>query len=186
MTSDKFPSLGLGRRAWSDAGPDPVEHPELYAGIIGRRFLAWLIDSLVLVFLMGGAFVVLLISKMITFGLLTIPLTFAFLAVPTVYYTAFLGGPRAATPGMRFVRIELRSWDDTRPDYAQALLRTLMHYATVVLLSPLVLIVMLCNERRRAAHDYLSGTIVLNRRLPGDEKDRPGTRRELGTTGDAD
>ena len=63
---------------------------------------------------------------------------------------------------MRVVGITLKSWDNRAPDYVQALLRTVLHYATVVFLSPLILVVMLCNTRHRALHDYLSGTVVIN------------------------
>lgn len=162
MQRERIPSLGFGTSSWHDAGPNPAVHPASYRNIVLRRFLAWLIDAVILLVLMGGAFVVLLISNIVTFGLLALPASLAFLLVPLAYYTLLLGGPRAATPGMRLIRIELRSWDNGRPGYAQALLRTVLHYATVTLLSPLVLIVMLCNERGRAAHDYLSGTVVVN------------------------
>lgn len=162
MQRARIPTLGFGTSSWHDAGPDPAVHPAAYRNIVGRRFLAWLVDAVILLVLVGGAFVVLLISNIVTFGLLALPVSLAFLLVPLVYYTVLLGGPRAATPGMRLIGIELRSWDNARPNYFQALLRTVLHYATVTLLSPLVLVVMLCNERGRAAHDYLSGTVVVN------------------------
>jgi len=162
----RVPTLGFGKSGWQQAGPDPLAQPEYYRSILSRRFIAWLVDSAILLVLMGGAFFVLVFTKIISFGLLALPVSLGFLVVPLVFYTVLLGGPGSATPGMRIVGITLRSWDNRPPDYVQALLRTLLHYATVVFLSPLVLIVVLCNGRHRALHDYLSGTVVVNC-LPG-------------------
>lgn len=168
----KVPALGFGQAGWREAGPDPRTHPDYYHNIVGRRFLAWCVDIAIISFLMGGAFLVLVLTKIISFGLLVLPVSLGFLAVPLIYYTGFLGGKRAATPGMRILNIELRSWTGTRPSHFQALLRTLLHYATVTFLSPLVLVVVLCNDRRRGVHDYLSGTVLVNR--PASRADATG------------
>lgn len=170
MQRAKLPRLGFGTAGRQDAGADPLADATFYRNILSRRFFAWLADMVIVFVLMGGAFFILLLTKAISLGLLALPVSLGFLAVPVIYYTATLGGPHSATPGMRMMGIELRSWDNRKPDHLQALLRTLLHYATVVLLSPLAMVVVLFNERRRALHDYLSGSVVVN----GPSEARPG------------
>ena len=164
MATQNLPSLRVGGTAnWQDVGPDPIAHPEYYQGIIARRFMAWLLDAAIVLVAMAGVLFLLAMTKLITLGLMALPVWLGFLIVPFLYYTIFLGGPNAATPGMRVIGLEMVTARDGRPDFGQALLRTIVHYASVVTLSPLILVVMLCNDRRRAAHDYLSGTTIVNR-----------------------
>ncbi len=175
MQRARIPGLGFGRSSWQDAGPDPLSQPQFYRHIILRRFLSFLVDLSILGVLVSGAVVALLMAKIVTFGLLSLPFALGVGLVPLVYYTLLLGGPAAATPGMRIVGLELRSWDNGRPDHAQALLRTVLHYATLLTLTPLVLVVMVFNDRRRALHDILSGTVMVNSPDVGENGD-PGQK----------
>lgn len=163
MAQQEIPTLGFGKRGGQRLGPDPDLHAEYYGNIVLRRFMAWLLDTILITSVMAAVFVVLLLSKVVTFGLMSIPLSFGFFLVPLIYYAVFLGGELGATPAMRVVGLELKTWNDGRPDYAQVVLRTIVHYLSVLFLSPLVLIVMLFNQRRMAVHDYLSGTVMVNR-----------------------
>lgn len=163
MAQQEIPTLGFGKRSRQRLGPDPNLHAEYYSNIVARRFMAWLLDTILITSIMAAVFVVLLITKVVTFGLMSIPLYFGFFLVPLIYYSVFLAGELAATPAMRVVGLELKTWNDGRPDYAQVVLRTIVHYLSVLFLSPLVLLVMLFNQRRLALHDYLSGTVMVNR-----------------------
>jgi len=144
--------------AWREAPPDPLDDPDLYDGLLWRRSLAYLLDVVALALLMAVAWLLLSIAGILTFGLLT-PLGAAILALlPAAYHTYFIGSG-GATPGMRFFDVELRSWTGQPPDYFQAFLQTALFYTTVLLTSWLILVVCLFNDRRRALHDYLAGTI---------------------------
>jgi uncharacterized RDD family membrane protein YckC len=72
-----------------------------------------------------------------------------------------IGGRRSATPGMRIMDITVRTWDGRRPGYFQAVVQTILFYATVGLTTWLILAVALFNGRRRCLHDYLCGTLVV-------------------------
>jgi len=136
--------------------------PELFDGVLWRRPLAYLIDLLVIGILLAGW----LWLVLMTLGLLWPLTSLAFLLIPIGYHAYLVGGPRSATLGMRACGLEVRTWDDHRPDVWQALLMAILFYVTVVATSCLVLIVALFNDRRRTVHDYLSG-VVVTRRIRG-------------------
>lgn len=166
--SSRLPALSLGQSsAATQTGriiPDPFADPAFYDAVLWRRFVAHVIDSFVIVFFIVGAWMALLIANLVTFGLLSIPMAFASVFAPILYYSLFIGSGRSATPGMRVVDIEVRKIDGGRPTPAHGLLRTILFFATIGLFTPLILLVALFSDRRRAAHDYLSGTIVINTR----------------------
>jgi len=55
----------------------------------------------------------------------------------------------------------VRRTDGGRPDFAQALIFSLLFYATMALTSWLILLVALLTPRKRALHDLLSGLVIL-------------------------
>ncbi len=156
--SDKF------RRGFTDGEPlaSPMDHPEYYRGVLGRRVAAFLIDALfisVLWFLGSGLFIV---FGVLSLGLL-FPLWGAWLTGLALAYSSFtLGGTRAATPGMRAMGLHMRTWYGEKPGVLQALAHVLLFYFSVTISSFLVLLVPLFNDSRRCLHDILCGTIVLN------------------------
>ena len=171
-------NLHFGKPSMREAGPDPRASPELYRNILLRRLLAFTIDWVLILAVSIGTLVVLSISNVVTvvltLGALAVPLGLALFIVPFMYYTLTLAGRHAATPGMRIVGLELHTWSGHPPDFGVALLRTVLFHVTVVMLSPLVLVVALFNGRRRALHDWLSGTLVLNCPEPGVAMAGPG------------
>jgi uncharacterized RDD family membrane protein YckC len=64
------------------------------------------------------------------------------------------------------MKVEVRDISGARPDLFQAGLRTFLYSATLVALTPFVLLVVLFNRRRRALHDILSANVVV--RTAGD------------------
>ena len=92
---------------------DPWMQPELFRGVLTRRFFAFLIDLLVLS--VPVIFGVIFIAM---FGVVTLGLGWAlfWLVSPAsliwdlVYYGASLGGPHSATVGMRIMDLEMRTW----------------------------------------------------------------------------
>jgi uncharacterized RDD family membrane protein YckC len=164
VTSSDLPSLTFGDARRAGQTPDPLARPGLYHGVLWRRSAAYLVDVLILIFVDLLVHALLIIGGLLTFGLLwALTGVVAFMPLAILYGTLFIGGGEAATPGMRLFDIEVRSWDDRRPDYWQAFLMTALFYATVTLTSFLILAVALFTPQNRAIHDYLSGVVVLRR-----------------------
>jgi uncharacterized RDD family membrane protein YckC len=144
---------------------DPWEQPELFRGVLTRRFFAFVIDLLVL------SVPVVLVSLFIAvFGLVTLGLgwvLFAFVAPASViwaivYYGMTLGGPRSATVGMRVMDLEMRTWYGEPSYFLLGATHAVVYWISVSVLSPLVLLVGLFNSRRRLLHDVILGTVVIN------------------------
>ncbi len=148
--------------AWSGEAPDPLRFPDYYDGIVVKRMVAFLLDGALIVVLMAGWWVASMMLAIGSLGLLS-PLAAVYVLIPLLYDTLLVGGERSATPGMRVMGIEVRRWDGGRPDRLQSALQSLMFYGTVGLTSTLILLVALFNPRRRCLHDYLAGTVTVNR-----------------------
>ena len=144
---------------------DPVANPELFEGVLARRVVAFLIDFLILsipvVFVSMFIFVV---------GIVTFGLGFLFYALlwpamviwAIAYYGLTLGSPASATIGMRAMDIEMRTWYGAPTYFVLGAVHAVVFWVTVSMVTPLVLLVCLFNERRRCLHDMLVGTVVIN------------------------
>ena len=146
-----------------DAFFDYLTDPAYYRSVTWRRLLAHGIDTLIVALVMAPVLIVMLLTAVVTLGLIAVPIALAFIVIRALYYIVYTGGANSATPGMRLVGIELRAADGGRPGYFQTAVRTLLYYATLAVLTPLVLIVIPLNRQRRGLHDFLSGTVVVNR-----------------------
>lgn len=144
---------------------DPISQPELFRGVLTRRFFAFLIDLLVL------SVPVILISLFIAvFGLVTLGLgwvLFGFVAPASaiwaiLYYGLTLGGPHSATVGMRVMDLEMRTWYGEPGYFLLGATHAVVYWLSVSMLTPLVLLVGLFNDRRRLLHDIILGTVVIN------------------------
>ncbi len=156
MAKFELPSTVVRDAAWLDEPPDPLDDPQLYDGLIGRRILGYLIDVAVLMMLAGGLWLL----NMLTLFLLS-PVILPLLGLLPLAYHSFFVGRNGATPGMNFLDLEVRSWTGGPPDYIQAIILTVLFYLSLTLWP--VLIFALFNERRRMLHDYLAGTITVRR-----------------------
>src|SRR5690242_8393172 len=111
-----------------DAGEldyDPAVHPERYDGVRTRRIFAFLIDAVIVLMLMTLAYVVIAVVGVFTLGLLWFLFPAVWPAVAILYSVMSIGGTNAATPGMRFMGIEIRTVRGERLDYGVALLHAL-------------------------------------------------------------
>jgi uncharacterized RDD family membrane protein YckC len=81
--------------------------------------------------------------------------------VAILYSVLTIGGPHSATPGMRFVSIEMRSVRGERPTYGLALLHVLGFWFSMAILTPLVLLVGLFTERKQLLHDLVLGLVAV-------------------------
>jgi uncharacterized RDD family membrane protein YckC len=157
--------------AWrSDGGVpphafDPWSQPELFRGVLTRRFFAFLIDLVVL-----SIPVILACVFIAVFGVVTLGLGWAlfWLVSPAsviwalIYYGASIGGPHSATLGMRVMDLELRTWYGAPGYFVLGAMHAVLFWISVSVLSPLVLLVGLFNGRRRLLHDIVLGTVVIN------------------------
>ena len=147
--------------------PDPITQSQLYQGIVFKRFLAYVVDVIALGILLVVAWLVLGLLSLLTFGLLSPLMAAAMFLIPYAYHVLQIGGASAATLGMRMMGLQVHSLvDSPKPSFLQATILTLVFYGTVPITGFLILAVVFFNPYRRTLHDYLSGTIVLNRRPP--------------------
>ncbi len=97
----------------------------------------------------------------LTFGLLFGPAVALLGLLPLAYHTLLIGGDKSATIGMRLMDVEVRTWTGARPGYVQAGVQTALFYLSIAVLTPLILLVALFNERCRCLHDLLCGAVVI-------------------------
>ena len=138
----------------------PVVTRDPFREVLSRRIFAYLLD-LIFIALIGAVLSSLFtLLTIVSLGLLGV-LFFVLPAVGVLYGAATIGGPRSATWGMRLMSIQVLRTDGGRPDFVQALIFSLLFYATIALTSWLILLVALVTPRNRAVHDLLSGLIVI-------------------------
>lgn len=138
--------------------PDPDSQPEFYAGIPTKRFLAWVVDALLIVL-----FCLLILPFTAFTGVFFFPLMV--LVVGFMYRLITLTNG-SATYGMRLLGMELRTNADERLDFGTAFAHTL-GYSVSVSMMPLQLIsvVLMCTTARsQGLSDLVLGTVALNRR----------------------
>jgi len=147
---DKAPycaSCGAGLQA--APAPSPVA-PGAYASF-GTRFVAWLIDLIVI--LLGGGIV-----SAFTFGAGAV----LFLVGPWLYEAFMLSSEWQATVGKRAMSIVVTGIDGKRISFARA---TGRHFAKI--LSTFLLcvgyIMAAFTEKKQALHDMLAETLVVQR-----------------------
>jgi len=137
--------------------PDPELKPEFYTDVVTKRFIAWFVDSVLILLLC------LIIIPFTAFTALFF-LPFLYLVVGFAYRTISLAN-RSATPGMRLMAIEFRSHDGTRLTLPLAALHTLgFTVATsVVFLQVISIVLMLTTARGQGLSDLVLGTAAVNR-----------------------
>jgi uncharacterized RDD family membrane protein YckC len=149
---------------------DPWRHPFYYRGITIRRIFAYLLDVAIVTITAGLVWIATGIFSLLTLGLLW-PLQALFVAlVPLLYHSLLIAGPDSATLGMRAAGIRVMSIapgaeaDGGRPTLFQAMIQTVAFYGSMAVTGSLILLLALFNPRRRALHDFLAGTVVVNDR----------------------
>ena len=144
---------------------DPWLQPELFRGVLTKRFFAFLIDLVIL-----SIPIILAIIFITLFGVVTLGLGwFLFWLISPfsviwalLYYGMSLGGPNGATVGMRMMDIEMRTWTGERPYFVLGAVHAVLYGVSVSVLTPLILLVGLFNGRRRLLHDIVLGTVFIN------------------------
>ncbi len=139
--------------------PPLPSDPLFFEGVILRRVLALFVDCIVMTVFGWGLAIFIAIFGIFTFGLGW--LAFHIIPwLPLFYYTLFIGGG-GATPGQRAMGLAVRQDADfALPTLPQALVWTLLLWISFAF-AGLPLLLALFNPRRRAAHDILSGLVII-------------------------
>ncbi len=144
---------------------DPIAEPEYFDGVLGRRFVAFLIDAVLICAPIGAAAVFIFVFGFLTFGFgwfLFSLLSPGFVIWALAYTGLTLGGPRSATVGMRAMGIEMRQSSGAPMNTLLAVLSVVLFWVLLSVLTPFVVLVGLLNARKRLLHDLILGTVVTN------------------------
>ena len=147
--------------------PSPYEDEQFYAGVPARRFVAFLIDLVIAALLMTLIVVVGAVVGFLTFGVGWLIAALLFVAADFLYRWLTIS-TGSATWGMTLAGIELRDRRGERLDVGQAFVHTAAFYAVGVgglIAIPIILnlLVMFLSPHRRLIHDFLLGTVAINR-----------------------
>lgn len=136
--------------------PDPQRHYEFYEGVLTKRFIAWVVDFVVVALL-----TVLIVPLTAFTGLFFLPLLF--LTIGFLYRWLTLSG-RSSTWGMRLVNIRMLDRNGQRFDAATALAWTIGSMMTLAFVLPQILSValMLLSQRGQSLTDHILGTVAIN------------------------
>lgn len=140
----------------------PAADRALFEGLRWRRIAAFLVDAVLIAILTFIAGIVVFFLGVFTLGLGWILYVFLWQAVALLYTAFTLGGPNSATPGMRLMGVELRLWYGAPTYPLLAVVHALLFWFSMSLLTPLVLVVSLLDERKRLLHDLLLGTVMVD------------------------
>lgn len=140
---------------------DITSRRELYDGILSRRVFAFIFDFIAISIVSIVAALAVFFLGIFTFGL-GWALYLIFMPLVIAGYLAFtLGGPDAATPGMKIMGIQMRLHDGSRAGPFGAMAHGLLFYLSVSFLTPFVLLVGLFTQRGRLLHDLVLGTYIV-------------------------
>ena len=144
--------------------PDPETDPQFYEGVPLRRFIAFLLDSLLIFVLWFVVLFLALIVTALTVGLAG-PVMIIALAGTGLFYRWIMLWQRSATLGMMALGIEVRDPQGEKCNGQVAFLHSTAFLVTLYFL-PLAIIgwiLMASSPNRRAMHDLMLGTVVINR-----------------------
>lgn len=139
---------------------DRLDDVRVYDGVRTRRVIAFLVDYLIVGLLMIPFAVLVLLLGVLTLGLGWMLFGVLFPTVALIYIWTTLGGPNQATVGMRMLDIRLERLDGRKVDGMLAVVHSVLFWAANAILTPLVLLVTLFTDRKRALHDLLLGTVI--------------------------
>src|SRR5690606_32179766 len=132
-------------------------------GVRTRRMVAFCLDYLLILLLAVPFAVLILFLGIVTLGLGFVLYGILFPGVAVLYFAFTLGGPAQATPGMRAAGIGMERLDGRSVDPLLAIVHLVLFWAGNALLTPLILLATFFLDRKRLAHDVLSGVIIVRR-----------------------
>ena len=164
MTDGGQPRIGTSLE-YKPHAYDPIANPELFRGVLERRFVAFLIDVMIIVVPVLFATMLITILGLVTLGLgwaLFLLVTPATVVWAICYYGMTFGSAASATIGMRAMDLEMRTWYGAPAYFVLGAAHAVVYWVTVSILTPLILLLGLFNDRQRLLHDMLVGTVVIN------------------------
>ena len=144
---------------------DPSAKAELFEGVLPRRLIAFAIDLVIIMLPVALAGILIFFLGLVTFflGWALFALLYPATVIWALLYCGLtLGSPASATIGMRVMDLEMRTWYGAPAYFVLGAVHASVFWITISVLTPLVLVVGLLNERRRLLHDILIGTVVIN------------------------
>ncbi|MGH6832533.1 MAG: RDD family protein [Methyloceanibacter sp.] len=141
---------------------DPVAQRQLFDGVIRKRFVAFIVDAIIILVLTTIAYVVVALLGIITLGLAWLLFGLVFPAVGLGYNALTIGGPNSATIGQRMMGLEVRMWFGGKVTPLIAAFHALLFWFSLVVFCP-ILLWALFDPRKRCLHDILAGVVVINR-----------------------
>lgn len=145
---------------------DAAATPELFAGVLARRVVAFVLDVVIIAIPLILAWIFIFVFGFITFGLgwfLFWMLSPASVVWALVYYGTTLGSAASATIGMRAMGLQMRTWYGAPAYFVLGAAHAVVFWLSVTMLTPFILVVGLFNSRRRLLHDMLVGTVIINK-----------------------
>lgn len=162
MANGRSMTLRLRGAVWDGEAPTPLDNPALYDELIRRRVLAAAIDFLLLLAAAGALWLAAVVLTGMTLGLfapIIWPLQVLAASLLNIAYFTWMIGSGGKTAGMYFLDLEVRTYSGKRLDFVQAFVRSALFLVSFSL--PIVFLLPLFNERKRCAHDFLSGSLVV-------------------------
>jgi uncharacterized RDD family membrane protein YckC len=141
---------------------NPVTQPQLFDAVIGKRFLAFIVDAIIVfaLTLLAGAAVLVLV--LLTLGLASPLAGLVFPAVGLGYNAITIGGPNSATIGQRMMGLTVPMWYGGKVTPLIAAFHALLFWFSLVIFFPILLWAFF-DQRKRCLHDILAGVLVINR-----------------------
>jgi len=137
--------------------PDPEIQSEFYADVPFKRFMAWLVDTILVVVFCVLILPLTAFTGIFFFGMLMLVVSFA-------YRTITLANS-SATWGMRLASIEMRRLDGSRFDLGTAVLHTLGYHVSFAffVLQVISIVLMMTTSRAQGLTDHMIGTVAINK-----------------------
>lgn len=143
--------------------PDPSTAPQLFDGVLQRRVIAFVIDTVILAVIATVILLVGAIAGIFTLGLAWLSLPFVIPLAILGYYAMTLGSPMRATVGMSMMDIVLVPARGYPLDGWKILIHPLVFWITVWVAWPVSLFVALFTPRQQMVQDLVTGTLMLRR-----------------------
>ena len=137
--------------------PDPELLPEFYAWVWLKRFLAWVIDTILVLVLVGLTLLLTAFTGFLIFPIVFFVVNLAYRAVAVTRWSA--------TPGMLLMAIELRTLSGHKLDEKFAFLHSLGFSVSIAFpaLQVFSVALMLTSPYGQGLSDRLLGTTAINR-----------------------
>lgn len=141
---------------------DPVAQRQLFQGVIGKRFVAFLIDAVIITVLTVIAYFVVALLGIVTLGLAWLLFGLVFPVVGLGYNAFTIGGAKSATIGQRIMGLTVPMWFGGKVTPLIAAFHALLFWLSLTIFAP-ILLWCFFDARKRQLHDILAGVVVINR-----------------------